>query len=54
MEKRQFFQWSWIVWISIKNKTILKKDLMNLIETNHQINIISIILFQAITRLKAI
>ena len=34
-----------------KNKTILRKYLMNLIERNHHINTI---LFQAITRLKAI
>ena len=28
-----------IVWINIKTRAFLKKDLMNLIETDHQINI---------------
>ena len=45
MEKGQFFQWSYNYKGNRLNKDIknknLKKDLMNLIETNHQINMTS-------------
>ena len=45
MEKGQFFQWSWSYRGNHLNKYIkkenFKKDLTNLIETNHQINMTS-------------
>ena len=45
MEKGQFFQWSYNYKGNRLNKDIknknLKKDLMNLIKTNHQINMTS-------------
>ena len=45
MEKEQFCQWSWnckgnSLKKNIKNENF-EKDLMNLIKTNHQINMIS-------------
>ena len=45
MKKEPFFQWSWNYTGNSLNKDIEKdnfeKDLMNLIETNHQINMTS-------------
>ena len=45
MEKGHFFQWDWNYKKNRLNKDIkkenFKKDLINLIETNHQINMTS-------------
>ena len=58
MENGQFFQWSWKYKGNRLNKDIKKenftKDLMNVIETNYEIYMTSIIQFQAATHLKSI
>ena len=45
MEKEQFFQWSWNYKENTLNKDLkkknIKKDIINLIGTNHQINMTS-------------
>ena len=56
MEKGQFFQWSWRFKGNclIVKKENFKKDLLNLIETNYQINSTSDHSLSNVTRLKAI